>query len=268
MNADVEARYIYRMTKKRQILPGSLAWRIQKRLAATNQKATPASIKAGLSPSAIRNIFDGSSKAARSDTVAALAPVLQTTVEWLSIGIGQESTNPADQPSAEAPKPAATGLEGDVDAGRLYVRRVAAAGTWREVSEYQDEEQPESFIVPLMRKDGRRRFLTKIEGDSVDKLRLYDGDYAVTIDWNDIDRPANDGEVVVVEQVRDGGHTIETTVKQIRVHKDRYELHPRSSNPRHKAIIVKHGDGERDGREVRIIGLVESVFRPITPMID
>ncbi len=97
----------------------------------------------------------------------------------------------------------------------------------------------------------------------MDKARLFDGDYVVTIDWNDLDRPANDGEIVVVQQTRDGGHTIETTVKQIRMHKDRFELHPRSSNPKHKAIIVKHGDGERDGRQVTIIGLVESVYRPI-----
>ncbi len=254
------------MAKEREFLPGSLAWRIDRRLRAVGKKPTPASLEAGLSASAIRNIYDGQSKAGRADTIAALAPVLNTTVEWLSIGLGEESTDPEEQRAAPAAAKAIT--DHDVDADRLYVRRVAAAGTWREYSEYQDEYEPESHIVPVMRKDGRRRFLTKVEGDSVDKLRLFDGDYAVTIDWNDIDRPANDGEVVVVEQVRDGGHTVETTIKQIRIHKDRYELHPRSSNPRHKAIIVKHGDGERDGREVRIIGLVESVYRPMLSLLD
>lgn len=150
-----------------------------------------------------------------------------------------------------------------INVGRMYVRWVAEAGNWREHEQFFDEGEAESFIVPQIRNDGLRRFLTRIAGDSMDKARLFDGDYVVTIDWNDIDRPANDGEIVVVQQTRDGGHTIETTVKQIRVHRDRYELHPRSTNPRHKTIVVKHGDGEHDGREVTIIGLVESVYRPI-----
>lgn len=150
-----------------------------------------------------------------------------------------------------------------INFGRMFVRWVAEAGNWREHEEFHDESETESFIVPQIRGDGLQRFLTKIAGDSMDKVRLFDGDFVVTIDWNDLDRPANDGEIVVVQQTRDGGHTIETTVKQIRVYKDRYELHPRSSNPRHKAIIVKHGDGESDGRVVTIIGLVESVYRPI-----
>jgi SOS-response transcriptional repressor LexA len=266
MNDDAAMRYIYRMKKNREFLPGSLAWRIDRRLKALGKKPTPASVEAGLSSSAIRNILDGQSKQGRSDTLNALAPVLETSVEWLSTGLGPETTRPAvDAAPQQAEK---VPFSGDLNVNRLYVRRIAEAGNWREYAEFQDEEEPESFIVPMMRNDGRRRFLTKIAGDSMDKLRLFDGDFAVTIDWNDIERPAQDGEVVVVEQLRDGGHIIETTIKQIRIHKDRYELHPRSSNPKHKAIVVRHGDGERDGREVRIIGLVESIYRPISPLAD
>lgn len=265
MKSDGALRYNYRMGKQREFLPGSLAWRVSKRLAALGKKPTPTSIEAGLSPSAIRNIFDGQSKKGNSSTLAALAPALNTTVDWLSTGIGPETVQPEGEGAVQQTRKVP--LSDDLTVNRLYVRRIAEAGNWREYAEFQDED-PESFIVPMTSHDGRRRFLTKIAGDSMDKMRLFDGDYAVTIDWNDIERPAQDGEVVVVEQLRDGGLISETTIKQIRVHKDRFELHPRSNNPRHKAIIVKHGDGESDGREVRIIGLVESVFRPISLLLD
>lgn len=256
----VAARYIYRMSKSREFLPGSLAWRIDRRLTKLKKAATAASAEAGLSSSAIRNIFDGTSKSPRSETLQKLAPVLETTLEWLSTGIGKESTTDGNQ---VVPADGAKVENGEVPVGRMYVRWIAEAGNWREFDDYSDQEEPEWYMVPTRPGDTMRRFLTKIAGDSMDKARLYDGDYVVTIDWNDLDRPANDGEIVVVQQTRDGGHTIETTVKQIRVYNDRYELHPRSSNPKHKPIIVEHGDGERDGRQVTIIGLVESVFRPI-----
>lgn len=254
------ARYIYRMSKTREFLPGSLAWRIDRRLTKLQKAATAASEEAGLSPSAIRNIYDGTSRSPRSETLQKLAPALETTFEWLSIGTGRESTSGS---ASEKPTDSAKPQQGEIAVGRMYVRWVAEAGNWREFDDYSDQEEPEWYLVPQRPGDPLRRFLTKIAGDSMDKARLFDGDYVVTIDWNDLDRPANDGEIVVVQQTRDGGHTIETTVKQIRVHKDRYELHPRSSNPKHKAIVVKHGDGERDGRQVTIIGLVESVYRPI-----
>lgn len=187
------------------------------------------------------------------------AKAFRVSPSWLAFGEGPMSTG---KTLGAAPERAVI-ADNDVTVARLYVRLTAEAGNWREQGVYQDIEEPEWYLVPQRPNDPLRRFLTKVAGDSMDKARLFDGDFVVTIDWNDLDRPANDGEIVVVQQSRDGGHTIETTIKQIRVHKDRYELHPRSSNPVHKPIIVKHGDGERDGREVTIIGLIESVFRPI-----
>lgn len=191
------------------------------------------------------------------------AKFFRVSPAWLAFGQGPMSIDQNGTGKPEGSGLADSANLNDVTVGRMYVRWTAEAGNWREFDDYSDQEEPEWYMVPTRPGDTMRRFLTKIAGDSMDKARLFDGDFVVTIDWNDLDRPANDGEIVVVQQTRDGGHTIETTVKQIRVHKDRYELHPRSSNPKHKAIIVKHGDGERDGRQVTIIGLVESVYRPI-----
>lgn len=191
------------------------------------------------------------------------AKAYRVSPAWLTFGTGPMSNGKALSLPKEPASESSIIAPDDISVSKLYVRLTAEAGNWREQSEYQDIEEPEWYLVPQRPGDPLRRFLTKVAGDSMDKARLFDGDFVVTIDWNDLDRPANDGEIVVVQQTRDGGHMIETTVKQIRVHKDRYELHPRSSNPKHKPIIVKHGDGEIDGRVVTIIGLVESVYRPI-----
>ena len=97
----------------------------------------------------------------------------------------------------------------------------------------------------------------------MNKAGINDGEIVICLDWVELDEPMQDGQIVLVQQTKDGGHMIETTVKQLRIFMDRYELHPRSTNPIHKPIIVHHGDGENDGREVRIIGLVEGSYRPV-----
>lgn len=70
--------------------------RIEKRLKAVGLKAATASKLAGLSESAIYNLKRGaagkiSTKGANASTFAALAPVLKSTVEWLTTGKGPET---------------------------------------------------------------------------------------------------------------------------------------------------------------------------------
>jgi hypothetical protein len=69
--------------------------RILKRLKATGQTANGASEAAG-KPDAIRNLKRAVEEGARTGistaTLAALAPVLKTTPEWLMSGIGREDT--------------------------------------------------------------------------------------------------------------------------------------------------------------------------------
>ena len=62
--------------------------RINERLAAVGLKPRTASLRAGLGADAIRSIQRGKSQYPRTDTLAKLAPVLGTTLEYLSTGSG------------------------------------------------------------------------------------------------------------------------------------------------------------------------------------
>jgi len=62
--------------------------RINERLAAVGLRPRTASLRAGLGADAIRSIQRGKSQSPRTDTLAKLAPVLETTLEYLSTGSG------------------------------------------------------------------------------------------------------------------------------------------------------------------------------------
>lgn len=71
----------------------TLIERIEKRLAVVGLKPRRASELAGLSPSFVRDILDGSVRNPRGDTLAALAEVLKTTPEWLQHERGPEDAD-------------------------------------------------------------------------------------------------------------------------------------------------------------------------------
>lgn len=67
-----------------------IAARIRQRLKSLHLDPTPASKAAGMSASGIRNILEGKSRSPRGETLTKLATVLQTSVEWLTTGSGEE----------------------------------------------------------------------------------------------------------------------------------------------------------------------------------
>lgn len=68
----------------------TLTDRIEKRLAAKGLKRAQASKLAGLNTTYIRDLIDGRVKNPRTEHLAKLAEVLDTTPEWLSEGRGPE----------------------------------------------------------------------------------------------------------------------------------------------------------------------------------
>lgn len=86
------------------------------------------------------------------------------------------------------------------------------------------------------------------------------GSYLICVDFDDIDRPIANGMKVVVERTRDGGLLREWSVKEVELHADRIEYHPRSSNKRHRPIVVPINGDPDDGSTVRILALVRFVF--------
>ncbi|KKZ89032.1 LexA family protein [Rhizobium phaseoli] len=142
---------------------------------------------------------------------------------------------------------------------------IVAAGLFREVDEF-DQSEPEEITVPRDENFPNARQLTfEVEGDSMNELRprpILPGDTVVATAYEDIAHRVvlRDGMVVVVQRTRDAGHMREWSVKQIEIYEDRTEFHPRSSNPKHKPIVVPRQFDADDGVTVEIIGIVRMVL--------
>lgn len=228
-------------------MESAIAANLRRLLSEKSQSPTGLGKKIGKSPSVVNKILDGSTASPRVDTLQAIAKAL---------GVPMKDLTGVDDAASTDTASGGGGYEA------LHVRWQAEAGLWREID--IDQSEPEVYLVPIApRRKPVERFMARVNGDSMNRARLYDGDLAICVDWITLDEPMQDGQVVLVQRTRDGGHMIETTVKVLRVFMDRYELHPRSTNPVHKPIIVMHGDGDSDGTEIKILGLVEGTYRPI-----
>lgn len=142
---------------------------------------------------------------------------------------------------------------------------IVAAGLFREVDEF-DQSEPEEISVPRDENFPSARQMTfEVEGDSMNELRprpILQGDTVVATAYEDIAHKVllRDGMVVVVQRARDNGMMREWSVKQIEIYEDRTEFHPRSSNPKHKPIVVQRQFDADDGVSVEVIGVVRMVM--------
>ena len=148
--------------------------------------------------------------------------------------------------------------------GPVIIAGKLAAGVFLEVDDF-DQSEPERIYEPLdHRFPNARRMAFEVEGDSMNDLKprpILEGDRLVCVSFEDVADQirVRDGLIVVVERTRDGGHTREWSVKQVELYEDRIEFHPRSTNPRHKPIVVERDAQADDGVQVEIIGLVRAV---------
>lgn len=140
-----------------------------------------------------------------------------------------------------------------------------AAGLFRVVDEF-DQSEPDEISVPRDEHFPHARQMTfEVEGDSMDALRprpILPGDTIVCTAYEDVAGKLllRDGMVVVVERSRDAGMMREWSVKQIEIYEDRTEFHPRSTNPKHKPIVVHRQFDADDGVKVEVIGIVRMVL--------
>ncbi|GLK69211.1 XRE family transcriptional regulator [Hansschlegelia plantiphila] len=145
---------------------------------------------------------------------------------------------------------------------------VTEAGAFREQSEFVEFERVTIYEPRDAKFPHARQVAFDVEGDSMNDLKprpIMSGDRVIGIDFDDLDNrvPIRDGMVVVVEQVRDGGHLREWSVKQVELYDDRIEFHPRSTNPRHKPIVVPRDPKADDGRMVRVMSLVRRITNEV-----
>jgi hypothetical protein len=139
------------------------------------------------------------------------------------------------------------------------------AGAFREVDEFDQSEAVEIALPRDEKFPNARQLVFDVAGDSMNDLRprpIFPDDRLVCISYEDVGHMVElrSGMVVVVERTRDGGHFREWSVKQLELFPDRAEFHPRSTNTKHKPIIVRPDHEADDGVTVRVIALVRRVM--------
>lgn len=154
--------------------------------------------------------------------------------------------------------PSETGLVPALVAG------IASASMFREVGDF-DQSEPTMMFVPADADfPGARILLFDVAGDSMDDLKprpIIDGDRLQCLAYEDIAHtvPLRNGMVVVAQRTKDNGHLREWSVKQLEVRDDTVVFHPRSTNPRHKPIVVDRDAFHDGGTEVEIIAIVRNI---------
>lgn len=225
----------------RDLTPPMADWRenLKRLLKERGLNMKEASEKAGLDPSMVYKLLKKPNADPQISTVRGLAKALGVSIDELMYGV---------VPVTEQFKLAA--VTGDV-----------AAGTWME-SDLWDEAKYEPVPAMPSRYPSLAQKAWHVVGNSVDLLGIVDGSFVVTVDYWKVRSAPTDGDVVVVEE-RDGS-LIRRTCKEVTVRPGAYELHPRSSDARHKPIVVSSGNKNGDdGIEIEIVGLVIGNYRRI-----
>ena len=141
----------------------------------------------------------------------------------------------------------------------IPVRGIVAAGLWFEYDDLaQIDAEPVAAVVTKYR--SLEQFAFKVSGPSVDRLRIFDGDYVICVPYWEARREVTEGDIVVVE--RRDGHKIERTCKEVEITPGGYNLWPRSTDSRFQAPIFVPASRSADGVEIEIIGLVISSVIP------
>lgn len=143
----------------------------------------------------------------------------------------------------------------------LGVVGTVEAGVWREADSAIEERE---VVAPRDQRFSRsRQYLLEVRGDSMNLAKpspLTPGCLIRCVDVRDGEVTLKTGQIVVVERRRDNNYLIETTVKRLTIHPDRYELHPESSNPIHQPFVIKNEGRTQDRTVIEVIALVTGVI--------
>lgn len=223
--------------------------RLQKRMDELGWNKAELARRSGIPYDSINKYLRGDTDNPRGNVMSVLATTIGKPLIWLRDGIDAESEL----------SPVAVGMV----MGR--VAGVVEAGAFREVDEF-DQSEPEEVALPRDELfPNARQLVFDVAGDSMNDLRplpIFPGSRLVGIAYEDVEHlvELKSGMVVVVQRERDGGHFREWSVKQLELFTDRAEFHPRSTNPKHKPIIVRRDHEADEGVTVAVIAVVRRVM--------
>lgn len=183
------------------------------------------------------------------------ARAFRVSPAWLMHGEGEGPSSEAVEKSEVLPS--------DMKVTAIRVAGTTEAGTFREVDQYDDGGDGEYVFDEQDAEFPRARMMAfDVAGDSMNEADppILPGARVVCVDFGDTGLPLIDGMLVVVERIQEGGHRREWSVKEVETLEDRTVFHPRSSNKKHKPIVM-WDDPEKDpGESAEVIALVRSVI--------
>lgn len=224
--------------------------RLQTRMDELGWNKTDLHEKSGVPYDSINKYLRGDIDQPRGNVMQKLADAVERSVLWLRDGIDlEESTVSLSKAGLTAAR-----LAGTVE-----------AGTFREVDEFDQSERVEVALPRDLLFPNAKQLLFDCSGDSMNDLKprpILQGDRLVCLAYDDVEHllELKSGMVVVVERTRDSGHFREWSVKQLELYPDRAEFHPRSTNPKHKPIVIRQDHEVDDGVTVKVIALVRRVM--------
>jgi SOS-response transcriptional repressor LexA len=196
--------------------------RIEQRLKELGLSAKGASEKAGLSKDAIRNWQRKPDLMPTMRSIAALAVVLQTTVNWL-IGETDDQHLPDTIPFG------------------VRFGGVVEAGTFRPQNDLSQDDDYRLIALPHdARYPAAAQYAFSVMGDSMTRERIFEGMHVLGVDllvWERLHGAPRDGQLVVVARTRNSHPERELTVKKLRIFTDRLELQPCSDNPGYSPLV-------------------------------
>lgn len=206
--------------------------------------------RSGISYDSLNKYLRGDVENPRGNVMDKLAAAIDRPTLWLKEGI---------DPS---------GMEISRSNGRPVSAPVVAtveAGAWREVDQFDQSEHEWIAVEPDKKFPHATQEIYDVSGDSMNQAEphpIKPGAKVVAVRYEDVVRqvPLRDGLIVVVQRTRGDGQEREISIKEVAWFDDRIEFRPRSSNPKHKPIVVQHDSWEDNGVTVEVLALVRSVI--------
>lgn len=217
--------------------------RIQSRLTKTGKTPQTASKEARLGPDALRDLIRKPDVLPRIDTLYALAPVLDTTPEWLAFGVGSS--------------------DGSGTPGGVAVIGEVAAGLWFDTEGGVDRPNYEQYPLPAdQRYPPVAQYGLIVRGNSINRV-AREGEVLHCLDVGITGIEPVNGDLVIVERRRAQGGQKEVTAKVVRRKGPLIELAPDSDDPRWSEPLVLDPRNAPEDEEIAIVAIVIAVYKPL-----
>jgi SOS-response transcriptional repressor LexA len=226
----------------------AIARRIEQRMSELKTNAAAVSRRANLGTTAVHDILSGKSRRPSVDVMISVATALDCDLAYL---LGQQETPHAATQRGVAPTP----VIGIAEAGAFRPMREVSPDT--EI-DFPHLNAPRSELYP-----DAKHFALQVWGDSMNAAKpvpIVQGMHVLCVDVIDAELTIESGKIYVVRQTKDAGQTYELTVKRARVFRDRIELVPESTNPRHQTIVVRLNFESESRKEIAAIGWVYGTY--------